>query len=108
MNKVCSVFLLHSYHYPLSRILISGSGEGILGFRCQFVGVFLIFFFFFSYGSSQARVKSELQLPAYATATATPDPSESRDQTEILMDTSRVCKPLSHNRKSCFCFSFAF
>ena len=55
-------------------------------------------------------VKSELQLLAYSTATATPDPccicnlhhclgqcqilnplSEARDQTRVLMDTSRVC-----------------
>ena len=44
-------------------------------------------------------VESELQLPAIATATATPmpDPShicdplnEARDQTHILMDTSRI------------------
>ena len=56
------------------------------------------------------RVESELQLLAYATATATQDPShiwnlhrsspqpriphplsEAKDQTQVLMDTSRVC-----------------
>ena len=61
-------------------------------------------------------VELELQLPAYATATAMPDLShicdlhcsfrqhrilnslsEARDLTHILMDTSWVCNPLSHN-----------
>ena len=60
-------------------------------------------------------VESELQLPAYTTATATPDPShicnlccslwqsqtlnplsEARDGTHVLMDTSWVLNPLSH------------
>ena len=64
-------------------------------------------------------VESELQLPAYATVTATCDPScncglhhssqqcqilnlmsEARGQTHILMDTSWVCDPLSHNGNS--------
>ena len=64
-------------------------------------------------------VKSELWLPAYATATATPDPScicelcyslwqswilkplrEARDQTCILVDTSQLLNPLSHNGNS--------
>ena len=63
-----------------------------------------------AYGGSQLGVKSELQLPAYTTATAMPDPSlvcdlhhclrqrqilnplrKARDQTCVLMDTSRVC-----------------
>ena len=62
-------------------------------------------------------VESELQLPACATATATGDPSrvcnlhhrswkhqilnllsEARNRTHILMDTSRVCNLLSHDR----------
>ena len=61
-----------------------------------------------AYGSSQARVELELQLPAYATATATPDLttsvsytahgnarslnllSEAKNQTHILMATSRA------------------
>ena len=66
-----------------------------------------------------ARGQIELQLPAYTTATATPalsriyglhrnskqrrvlNPlSEARDQTSILMDTSRILNPLSHNGKS--------
>ena len=65
------------------------------------------------------KVKSERQLPAYTTATATLDPrhmcdlsyssrqrwilsplSEARDRTCILMDTSQVLNPLSHNRNS--------
>ena len=61
-------------------------------------------------------VKLELQLPAYATATAMPDPrpvwdlqqhqilnplTEARNRTWILMDTSWVCNPLSHNGNSC-------
>ena len=60
-------------------------------------------------------VESQLQLPGYATAIATQDPShvcsllhgsrqrwilnplsEARDQTCILMDTSRILNPLSH------------
>ena len=67
-----------------------------------------------AYGTSQ-----ELQLPAYTTATATldlsctcelrhgsrqyqdPNPlSEARDQTYILMNTSQVLNPLSHNGNS--------
>ena len=61
-------------------------------------------------------VELELQLPAYATATARRDPSriynlhrsswqcwifnplsKARDGTQILMDTSQVHNPLSHN-----------
>jgi len=55
-------------------------------------------------------VESEPHLPAYPTAIATPDPSccswqhwilnpliEARDGTHILMDTSQVLNPLSHN-----------
>ena len=64
-------------------------------------------------------VESELQLLAYTTATATPDLScvcdlhhssrqcpilnplsKARDQTHILMDTSQIPNPLSHNRNS--------
>ena len=64
-------------------------------------------------------VQLELQLLAYATATAIPDPScicdlhhgsrqcpilnprsTARDRTQILMDTSWVCYPLSHNANS--------
>ena len=64
-------------------------------------------------------VKLELQLPAYTTTTATQDLSqvrdlyhssrqrqilnplsEARDQTCIRLDTTWVCNPLSHNRKS--------
>ena len=67
------------------------------------------------------EVKSEPQLLAYTTATSTPDPSlicdlrhsskqhwilnplnEARDQTRILMDTSQVLNPLSHNGNSYF------
>jgi len=71
-------------------------------------------------------VESELQLPAYATAIATQDPSrvfdlchssqqrqilnplsEARDRTCVLMDTSRVCEPPSHDRNS-YCLFFYF
>ena len=64
-------------------------------------------------------VKLELQLPAYTTATATRDPSdicdphhslqqhqvlnslrEARDQTCIIMDTSRIINPLSYSGNS--------
>ena len=69
-------------------------------------------------------VELELQLPAYTTATATQDPScicdlyhsswqrqilnslsEARDRTHILMDTSQVLDPLSHNMNSLTLFS---
>ena len=69
-------------------------------------------------------VESELQLPASTTAVAIPDPSqifdlhssllqcgilnplsEARDQTHILMDTSRVHNLLSHNGNSDFLFN---
>ena len=68
--------------------------------------------------------KSELQLPAYTTATTPPDPShvcdlhhnswqrqilnllsEARDRTRILMDTSWIRNPLSHNANSLHSFS---
>ena len=71
-------------------------------------------------------VKSELQLPVYTTTTAMQDPnhifdlhhsswqhqilnplSEVKDQTHILMDTSWVLNPLSHNGNSIF-FLFQF
>ena len=49
-------------------------------------------------------VKWELQLPAYTIATATqilnPLSKEAMDQIYILMDTSRVRNPLSHNGNS--------
>ena len=65
----------------------------------------------------ELEVELELQLPAYTTATVTRDPNcicnlclqqcqilnplrEARDQTCILMDTSRVLNQLSHNRNS--------
>ena len=62
---------------------------------------------------------TELELPAYTTAIAMPDPShvcnlnhssrqhgilnplsKAGDRTSILMDTCRVCNPLSHNGNS--------
>ena len=68
---------------------------------------------------SRLEIKSERQLPAYATVTATLDPSrlgdlhhssrqprivnplsKARGRTCILMDTSGVCNPLSHNGNS--------
>ena len=84
------------------------------------------FFFFFFFGPDlwhmevlRLGVKSELPLPAYTTAAATPDPSriynphqsswqcwvphplsEARDQTHMLMDTSRGLNLLKHNRNS--------
>ena len=69
---------------------------------------------------SKLGVKWEPLLPAYPTVTATPDPScicdlhhssgqrrilnplsKVRDRTRILMDTSQVSKPLSHDGNSC-------
>ena len=90
-----------------------------------FVFWLFFFFFFFCFLGPHLRhmevpslgVESELQLPATATATATAMPdlscicglhhssgqhrildslSEAREQTRILMDTSRVCNLLSH------------
>ena len=89
---------------------------------------FLSFFLLFGGGSFQhlqhmevprLGVKLELQLPAYTTATAIPDPShiqnlrhslrlswilnplsEARDGTYLLMGTSGVLNPLSHNGNS--------
>ena len=75
------------------------------------------------------EVKSELQLPAYTTVTAASDPSqicdlcrsswerqilsilsEARDPTHLLVETSLVLNPLSHNRapKDCFKFQLNF
>ena len=84
-----------------------------------------LFFFFFSFLGPhpwhteipRLGVELELQLPAYTTATWAPSHicdlyhssqqhwilnllSEARDRTYILMDTSRVCNPLSHNGNS--------
>ena len=94
--------------------------------------MFLSFVFFFratpeAYGRSLAGVKLELQLWAYTTVTATLDPNyicalhhnfwqhwilnplrEARDRTRILMNTSWVLNPLSHNRNPSECFFFAF
>ena len=72
-------------------------------------------------------VKSELQLPAYTTATAAPDPShicglhhssqqcwilnpliEARDLTHVLVDTSWVPNPLSHDRLFFYLLVFHF
>ena len=80
---------------------------------------YLSFFFFFlgpNLRHMEVEVKWELQLLAYTRATATQDLScvfdlhhssqqrqilnplsEARDRTHILMDTSRVHIPLSHN-----------
>ena len=89
----------------------------------QLAFYFLFYFFVFLGPHLQhvevprLRVQSKLQLPAYATATATPDLSHihdphcsygnarsfnplSKDQTHILMDTSWVLNPLSHNGNS--------
>ena len=68
-------------------------------------------------------VESDLLLLAYATATAMTDLSrifdlccsllqcqilnplsKARYQTHLLMDTSRVINPLTHNRNSCLAF----
>ena len=70
-------------------------------------------------GSSQARSQIRAAAEAYATATATPDPSricdqchnlrqpqipyplsKARDRTRILIDTSQILSPLSHNGNS--------
>ena len=72
-------------------------------------------------------VELELQLLAYTTATATPDPShicvlyhslqqcqilnpldKARDRTLILMDTSQVLNPLSHNGNSTYNYNIIF
>ena len=87
-------------------------------------------FFFFrallvAYGSSRARVELELQLPGYATVTATQDLSHVCDLHHssvqhqilnppskassmhgicILLNTSHVLNPLSHNGNSMYLF----
>ena len=92
--------------------------------------MFGFLFFFFYLGPHlqhvevpRLAVKSEPQLLAYATATANAgsEPhlwlmlqleqcwilnplSKPRDQTYILMDTSRVLHPLSHKENACVCF----
>ena len=92
----------------------------------------LSFFFFFlfrvpplAYEVPRLGVESELQLLAYITAIATQDLScvcdlhhswwqcwilnplsEDRGQTCILMDTSQVLNPLSHNGNSCIFYFF--
>ena len=53
-----------------------------------------------AYGSSQARGRIRAAAAAYTTEIAS---SKARDQTRILMDTSQVCNPLSHNGNSCSC-----
>ena len=86
----------------------------------------LVFFFFFLFTAIRQHMdiprpgaESKLQRRPTATATGTPDPScicdlrcslqqcqilnplsKARDQTCILMDTSRVLNPLSHNRNA--------
>ena len=95
-------------------------------YQCQ-----LSFFFFFLRPNPQhmevPRLQAELklQLPAYATATAMRDLScifdlchslwqcrilnplsEARDRTHILMDTSRVLKPLRQNGNTYVYFIF--
>ena len=91
--------------------------EGIFSVYLEYRKAFNLFFFFFVFFRAalwhmevpRQGVQSELPLPAYTTATATPDAShicdlhhsswhhrilntlsEARDQTHILMDTSRV------------------
>ena len=84
---------------------------------------FFLFFFLWPHlwhtEVPRVGVELELQLPAYATATAMTDPShicnlhhssqqlqilnplsEARDQTQVLVDTSLDCNPLSHNGNS--------
>ena len=85
--------LLIRVHVPAARLLPSS--------------VFLVSLFFgpFLWHMEVPRrgVKSELQLPTYTPATATLNPlSEARDRTRILMETSQVCYPLSHDETSLF------
>ena len=100
------------------RDVVQDAGE-----KFQYSNFCCTFFFFFS-GPWHLEipglgVKSELQLPAYTTATATQDLShvcdvhgslqqpwilnplsEAKDQIRILMDTSRILNPLSHQGNS--------
>ena len=91
----------------------------------DFLNLFIIIFFVFLGPFVQhmevPRLGAKSELPAYATATAMSDPScvcdlhhssrwhqilnplnEARDRTRILVDTSRVPNPLSHNRNPVF------
>ena len=94
----------------------------IIFHRLPEIGSFFFFFFFLGPHLRHKEVprpgvKSELQLPATATATAMPGPSHAcdlhyssqqcrilnplnraRDQTCVLLDTSWVHNPLSHNK----------
>ena len=91
--------------------------------------LFLIYYFFSFYGCTHSIWKIPGQGSNWSwscqpiIATATPDPShvcdlhhssyqcrilnppsKVRDQTRVLMDTSRILKPLSHNEYSAFSF----
>ena len=87
---------------------------------CVYIYIHISYFFFpfrapMAYKVPRLGVKLKLQLLAYIIASATPDPchicnlhhrlgcqtlnplSETRDKTQILMDTSWVCNLLNHN-----------
>ena len=95
--------------------------ENAVAYLCTIPGRVLFFFFLglHPWHMEVPRLGVKLQTPAYATATATPDPSctcnlpsilqqcqilnpvsEAGDQTHILMDTSQVLSPPSHNGNS--------
>ena len=112
------LFWLNLEHY----FFMGSSGQQ--RFVCLFVFVFFSFFFFFRaipavYGSSWAKGRIRAAAAGLARAIATRDPSltydlhyslqqwqllnplsEARDQTCILMNTSRFCNLLSHNGNS--------
>ena len=122
----CRPVLIPSCEHPVRLHLHSGSLWSLHTVLCPTEAeIFLVFCLFraapVAHGGSQARGLMELQLPVYttATATATWDPScvchlhassrhcrvltprsEARDQTHVLMDTSQVCSPLSHDGNS--------
>ena len=101
-----------------------GQGQGNYTFYC--IKIFTVWNFFFFLGpqlqhTEVPRLQGELELKllVYVTATAMWDPShicnlyqssrqcwilsplsKARDRIYILMDTSWVCNPLSHNRNS--------
>ena len=83
------------------------------------MGSYWGFFVCLSFLTHGIGVESELQLSACTTATAKPDPShicdlhrssrqcqifsslgKARDRTRLLIDTSQVLNPVSHNRNS--------
>ena len=121
-EKFCFSFL--SYLYKMMDIYWIYCGNHFTMYVGQIIILYIyLFIYLFILGLHlkhmevpRLGIESQMKMPAYATATATPDPShicdlycslqqyqilnplsEARDWTCILMDTSWVVKPKSHN-----------